>query len=239
MPYLFKLRQTQNVARTMAQLARNKKAERQDAGRGWQGVELVVLGKKRAEAPAKAKGSKSGQTCSPGALIERAGGDWHEHAALAASWKQSNIWVLAQAYQDRADAGNMFDELKNQRGWTRYTTTEFKRSQFMARLVALTHDWWEICTRMGTGERHEEAITTWPLLIEGVAQQTEHVRTVKLKMTSLHGKAKMIAKYSSRIGDSFRRSQSHAEPSAPGREFGLDAAADLLHILRRDWPARG
>jgi hypothetical protein len=28
------------------------------------------------------------------------------------------VRVLAQAYRDRADAENMFDELKNQWGWT-------------------------------------------------------------------------------------------------------------------------
>jgi hypothetical protein len=104
----------------------------------------------------------------------------------------------AQAYRDRADAENMFDELKNQWGWTGYTTKDRKRSQLMARLVGLTYNWWGIYTRMGTGGRHQEAITTRPSLMEGVAQQTEHARTVKLKMTSVHGKAKTIAAYLNR-----------------------------------------
>ena len=42
LPYPFKLRQTQNVARTIARLAKNKKAEWQNAGQGWEGVETEL-----------------------------------------------------------------------------------------------------------------------------------------------------------------------------------------------------
>jgi hypothetical protein len=129
------------------------------------------------------------------------------------------VRVLAQAYRDRADAENMFDELKNQWGWTGYTTKDLKRSQLMARLVGLTYNWWGIYTRMGTGDRHQEAITTRPSLMDGVAQQTEHARTVKLKMTSLHGKAKTIAEYLSRISNYFRRFVSDAEQLEPGQRW--------------------
>jgi hypothetical protein len=75
----------------------------------------------------------------------------------------------------------------------------------MARLVGLTYNWWGIYTRMGTGDRHQEAITTRPSLMEGVAQQTEHARTVKLKMTSVHGKARTIAEYLRKISNYLRR----------------------------------
>ena len=51
---------------------------------------------------------------------------------------------LTQDYRNRADAENMFDELKNQWGWTGYTTRDTKRSQLMARLVALVYNWWGI-----------------------------------------------------------------------------------------------
>ena len=94
---------------------------------------------------------------------------------------------------DNSLTENMFDELKNQWGWTGYTTRDTKRSQLMARLVALVYNWWGIFTRMGTGGTHREAITTRPALMEGVAKRTEHGREVSLTMTSLHGKAKKIA----------------------------------------------
>jgi hypothetical protein len=232
LPYLFKLRQTQNVARTIARLARNKKAEWQDAGQGWFGVEtelqlqgwtrqrrVIVLRKKLAEQPVRATGRGKGQACLPGTVVEQVDGDWYQYAVLVTSWEQSEVRVLAQAYRDRADAENMFDELKNQWGWTGYTTKDLKRSQLMARLVGLTYNWWGIYTRMGTGGRHQEAITTRPSLMDGVAQQTEHARTVKLKMTSLHGKAKTIAEYLSRISNYFRRFVSDAEQLEPGQRW--------------------
>ncbi|MFO0365026.1 MAG: transposase, partial [Acidobacteriota bacterium] len=121
-----KLRQTENVARTIARLARNRKAEWQDAGQGWSGVEtelqlrgwtrqrrVIVLRKKLAEQPARAtgRGRKQGQACLPGAVVEQVDGDWYEYAVLVTSWEQSEVRVLAQAYRDRADAENMFDEL--------------------------------------------------------------------------------------------------------------------------------
>ncbi len=66
-------------------------------------------------------------------------------------------------YRDRAGAENLLDELKNQWGWTGFSTQDLKRSQLMARIVALVYNWWSIFTRMGTGASHVEAITTRPL----------------------------------------------------------------------------
>jgi hypothetical protein len=234
LPYLFKLRQTQNVARTIARLARNKKAEWQNAGQGWEGVEtelqlqgwtrqrrVIVLRRKLAEPPVKATGKGGAQACVPGTVVEQANGDWYEHAVLVTSWEQSDVRVLAQAYRDRADAENMFDELKNQWGWTGYTTRDLKRSQLMARLVALTYNWWGIYTRIGTADKHREAITTRPELMEGVAEQTEHARTVKLKMTSLHGRAQRIARLLSRITSYLRSFLGDAEQLEPKERWAV------------------
>jgi hypothetical protein len=228
LPYLFKLRQTQNVARTIARLARNKKAEWQEAGQGWFGVEtdlqlqgwtrqrrVIVLRKKLMEPPLQATGTGKGQACLPGTVIKQADGDRYEHAVLVTSWEQTDVRVLAQVYRDQADAENTFDELKNQRGWTGYTTKDLKPSQLMARLVGLTYDWWGIYTRIGTAVKHREAITTRPSLMEGVAQQTEHARTVRLKMTSVHGKARTIAEDLRKISNYFRRFLDDAEQLEP------------------------
>ena len=68
--------------------------------------------------------------------------------------------AVAQAYPDRSDAKNMFDELKNQWGWTGFSTHELKRSHLMARIVALLFNWSSIFTRIGAGDKHGEAITT-------------------------------------------------------------------------------
>ncbi len=65
-----------------------------------------------------------------------------------------------------------------------------------------------------------KAITTRPSRIEGVAQQTQQARTVQLKMTSVHGKARSIAEYLSRISDYFRRFISIVEQLEPGGSGG-------------------
>ena len=53
-------------------------------------------------------------------------------------------------------------------GWTGFSTQDLKRSQLMDRIVALVFNWWSIFTRIGTGDKHGEAITTRPLLMKGV-----------------------------------------------------------------------
>ena len=50
--------------------------------------------------------------------------------------------VLAQLYRDRGDAENTFDEIKNQWGWTGFTTHDLKRCQLSAMAVALVYNWW-------------------------------------------------------------------------------------------------
>lgn len=57
--------------------------------------------------------------------------------------------------------------------------------------------------------------------MEGVAQQTEQARTVRLKMTSGHGKAKSMADYLSRISSYLR---------------GFPEGAEQLGTAER-WPA--
>ena len=207
LPYLFKLRQTDNVSKTIARLAKQgKKAEWQDSGQGWESLEtslrlqgwtrerrVIVSRRKTAEQKVEASEKGGKQRVLPGMRVEQRGGEWYEYSVLVTSREERDLARLTQDYRNRADAENMFDELKNQWGWTGYTTRDTKRSQLMARLVALVYNWWGIFTRMGTGGTHREAITTRPALMEGVAKRTEHGREVSLNMTSLHSKAKKIA----------------------------------------------
>ena len=83
--------------------------------------------------------------------------------------------------------------MKNQWGWRGFSTADLKRSQLMARIVALIFNWWSIYTRMATGPTHGEAITTRPLLQQGVARQTTHANRIHLTVASVHAKAKKVA----------------------------------------------
>ena len=93
----------------------------------------------------------------PGLTLEHKGGDWYEHAVLVTNWLEQDLLAVAQIYRDRAGAENLFDELKNQWGWTGFTTQDLRRSQLMARIVALIYNWWSIFTRMATGASHGKA----------------------------------------------------------------------------------
>lgn len=203
--YVFKLRQTKGVAQLIEKLARRgDKAGWREAGQRWEGVEeelqlqgwsrkrrVVVL--RRPLTKQTQPEAKSQQPALPGLVVEHKGGDWYEHAVLVTNWEQQALLAIAQIYRDRGDAENMFDELKNQWGWTGFSTADLKRSQLMARMVALIFNWWSIFTRMATGRKHGEAITTRPLFQHGVARRTKHAGQTRLSISSQHGKAKKIA----------------------------------------------
>jgi hypothetical protein len=47
---------------------------------------------------------------------------------------------VAQHYRDRGDAENNFDELKNQCGWSSFTTSDRMRCQITGRIIALVYN---------------------------------------------------------------------------------------------------
>jgi hypothetical protein len=112
----------------------------------------------------------------------------YEYAVLVTSLPDE-ILTIAQHYRDRADAENNFDELKNQWGWSGFTTHDLKRCQIMARLIALIYNWWSLFTRLAIPEKHAEAITSRPLLLNAVGKQTLHSGQTTVTLTSLHAKA--------------------------------------------------
>ena len=240
-PYLFKLRQTKGVARLIARLAaRGDKAGWRSAGQGWEGVEshlqlqgwsrsrrVIVLRRKLRERVAPPE-LDCGQLQLPGWALEYKGGDWYEHAVLVTSWEEKELLAVAQAYRDRADTENMFDELKNQWGWTGFSTQDLKRSQLMARMVALIFNWWSLFTRIASGKKHGEAITTRPLFQQGIARYTRHAQQNHLSLSSLHAKARKIANLLASMSAWLRAFRESAEQLAKQARW----PALLRHIFR-------
>jgi hypothetical protein len=245
-PYLFKLRQTKGVAKLIARLAvRGDKAGWRTAGQGWEGVEshlqlqgwsrsrrVIVLRRKLRERPAPPE-PDTGQLRLPGWALEHKGGDWYEHAVLVTSWEEQELLAVAQAYRDRADTENMFDELKNQWGWTGFSTQDLKRSQLMARMVALIFNWWSLFTRIASAEKHGEAITTRPLFLQGIARHTRHAQQNHLSLSSLHAKARKIAHLLASMSAWLRAFRDSAEQLAKEARW----PALLRRIFRRFFPA--
>lgn len=118
------------------------------------------------------------------------GGVLYEYVVLATSLDEE-LEAIAQLYRDRGDAENNFDELKNQWGWTGFTTRDLQRSRVMAGVIALVYNWWGLFTRLTAGGKGE-AITTRPMLLHGIARRTRHGRQTTLTITSSHAKARQV-----------------------------------------------
>ena len=113
----------------------------------------------------------------------------YEYAVLVTDLPY-DVCALAQLYRDRADAENVFDELKNQWGWGGYMTHDIKRCRLTAEAVALIYNWWSLFVRLANPDARLEAITSRPFLLSGVARKTEHAGQQHLKITPMHGKNK-------------------------------------------------
>ena len=59
----------------------------------------------------------------------------------------------------------------------------------MARTIALVYNWWSLFTRLAIPEKHAEAITSRPLLLNAVGKQTTHSGRTTVTVTSMHAKA--------------------------------------------------
>jgi Transposase DDE domain group 1 len=193
--YLFRLRMTANVRRSMERAMRQ--SEWTDAGQSWQGKQtsLRLLGWSRQRRIILLRRKLSGDL----APIDRNDGgqrllsfievgpdkELWEYAALVTSLDHE-ILTLGQLYRDRADCENAFDELKNQWGWGGFTTHDLSRCRLLACMVALIYNWWSLFVRLADPEHHREAITTRPLLLSAIARQTQHSGQLTLTISSAH-----------------------------------------------------
>ena len=204
LPYLFKLRQTSGVKRLIKQAFSHE--DWKDAGQGWEGVEeslrlsgwtrqrrVIVLRRRAKDSGALPRNASEKLGEDQLELTDTALGDnrLYEYIVLVASLTDE-ISAISQHYRDRGDAENNFDELKNQWGWSGYTTKDMKRCQIMARIIAQVYNWWSLYVGLAIPDRHAEAITSRPLLLHGVAKQTSHAGQRTITITSPHAEARRI-----------------------------------------------
>ena len=211
MDYLFKLRQSQGVKTLIRQLFEHNAWI--PAAQGWEGVDtslrlmgwsrsrrVVVLRRRiRGALAFQNDQAQLGQT--ELACVELCeGGVAYEYAVLVTSLKDT-VETLAQHYRDRADAENIYDELKNQWGWGGYTTRDMHRCQVMARIMAQVYNWWSIYVGLAVPDRHAEAITSRPLLLYAVGKQVRHAGKTVLLLTSTHAKAQAVERCLKAVAD--------------------------------------
>jgi hypothetical protein len=241
LPYLFKIRQTTKVKRHIAEMF-----GRQDwvsAGGEWQGVSselqltgwsrkrrVVVLRRRVRESLAITAGpAGKGQRELFGTVEVLEAGTLYEHAVLVTPLEEA-VLGIAQLYRDRAEAENVFDELKNQWGWAGFTTQDQRRCQILARIVALIYNWWSLFTRLAIPKRHTEATTSRPLLLHGIGRQTKHSNQTTLTITSNHAQAGPIRRALESVSHFLQRLAASAE------QFTVDQRWRwLLRFIFRDW----
>lgn len=246
---LFKLRYTAKV-KTLAQQMQRIGGAWQDADDGWEVMEstlklsgwskerrVVLVREASAIAPVKENGRRRRDRMTralPGAS------DWKESAAPW-SGKISVLvttldtlaypaTVLARLYRERADAEDIYDELKNQWGWNGFITQELAPCRLMANLVALVYNWWHLYVRLYDGEHHREAISSRPALLGGVARLIRHSGQFTVKVSLQHEESGLITQAISIVSNTLARFHPIAQRWTLPERWGL-----LLTYIFRRW----
>jgi hypothetical protein len=195
-PYLFKQRLTSNVKRHIERAF--ARGDWHAAGKGWQGQdgEIQLSGWSKSRRIVVLRRPLIGETllCETEQQLQLAFVEkerpvkGYEYAVLVTDLSHE-LPMIAQLYRDRGDAENTFDEIKNQWGWTGFTTQDRKRCQLSAMAVALAYNWWSLFVRLAHPKARLEAITARPLLLSGIGELTHHSGQTHLAITPMHAKA--------------------------------------------------
>ena len=239
--YLFRLRMTLNVQRSLQRAMQH--TDWTDAGQGWQGKEtslrlhgwsrqrrVILLRRKRAGDQHMSERIKPDQPLLGFAEVGPDKELW-EYAALVTSL-DNEILTLGQLYRDRADAENVFDELKNQWGWGGFTTQDLTRCRLLASVVALIYNWWSLFVRLADPEHHREAITSRPLLLSAIARKTQHAGQVMLSISSPHGLRDKARSAYVRIAGFLAELRQNAEQLDPLAKWYRILSEALRHFLK-------
>ena len=126
----------------------------------------------------------------PGLELVEAGGedyaDGYEWYALVTDLDMDARDVLP-LYRERGDPDwseaeiaegreNIFDEMKNQWGWSGFTAHSLKQTALFAGMAVIAANLWNVFTRLGDDGMHHEAVTSRPLLQSCIARLSRHAR---------------------------------------------------------------
>ncbi|MFN0317383.1 MAG: transposase [Burkholderiales bacterium] len=216
--YLFKQRLTKNVKLHIERAF--ARGQWHDAGQGWQGQdgEIQLLGWSKTRRIVVLRRPLTGETllCENEEQLQLAFVEkerpvkGYEYAVLVTDLNHE-LRMIAQLYRDRGDAENSFDEIKNQWGWTGFTTQDLARCQFSAMAVALAYNWWSLFVRLAHPKARLEAITARPLLLSGIGELTHHGGQTHLAITPMHAKAGFAQELLTRVSQRLRQWKQAAE----------------------------
>jgi hypothetical protein len=181
--YLFKLRLTKNVKRALARipwpmwegqptLGMEQHAETTLQLDGWSRARRVVF-------------IRTMKPANPSAQDAFWGLDQEEISAYVTSLahEEATPVQIVMAYRKRADAENVFDELKNQWGFSGFCSKKAVVSETAAWLTLITYNLWSLFVRVVKEQGvHTEAITSRDELLLIPAKLVESGRQKTLKL---------------------------------------------------------
>jgi hypothetical protein len=237
-PHLLRLRQTANVQRLVVQQFARQDWSRADSQGcqmvedhlqllGWSKKRRVVVVRQRIKGGIARERRVDGKQLKPdlaGPSVREGERLW-EYAVMVTDAKVP-IEAIGQLYRDRADCENGFDELKNQRGLSGFTTQDINRCQTMARSCALVYNWWSWYCRAANPSARMEAITSRPLLLAAVGRATHSGGQTTLYLTPLHGRAKLLKLLIANIHEALQHVR-----AAAGQFKAIDRWAVLLRYV--------
>jgi len=238
--YLFKLKQTKKV-KTRIRALEKQGAQWSNTGDGWE-VAQSHLQLSGWTLPRRCiilrRRSKQEQQEHPLAypseftfMEELKSGSNYEYIVLVTN-TDLPLSSYGQLYRDRADCENVFDEIKNQWGWCGYVTSDLKRCRIMARLIALIYNWWNIFTRLATPEKHMEAATSRPLLLQAVGRLVTTGRKRILRLTFTHSFSGQIQTILTLIGEFLNKLSRSAEQLSASQRWTVILSAAFVKWLK-------
>jgi len=155
--FLFKLKLTRLVRAAVARVP-----DKHWQGPGVLGAWQVAEGQVQLtgwERPRRAVFARRLQGCVPS---EKSGEFWdlnkHEFAVYVTNLPADyTAWQVQHLYRDRADAENVFDELKNQWGFNGFCAKRRSITELAARLLLLVYNLWVLFVRFLEPHKHVEA----------------------------------------------------------------------------------
>jgi len=219
--FLFKLKLTSNVRRALAAVPEASWEGPAQVG-AWQVANgtIQLTGWSRSRRVVFAR-SLQGQVPGP-----KAGEFWdqnkHEFAVYVTNLPESfNAWNIQDLYRQRADVENVFDELKNQWGFSGFCAKSRATTELAARLTLLVYNLWVLFVRFIVPQKHTEAKKgrRWFLLI--AARLVESGRQKELQVSIRGGWAEQLKEGYTRLHDWIRTTAPQLkytmpdEPDAP------------------------
>ena len=247
--YLFRLRQSPGVKQLVQTLERQSGWQEVGHGysaaegrlqlTGWSAKRRVLVLRRKKEYPKPEPPADHALPWSGLMLCQAPVA--YEYQVLVTNLSEERLTV-AGLYRQRADAENVYDELKNQWGWGGFTTKDLLRCQVAARNVALVYNWWSLFVRCAEPAVAREAITSRPLLLCAVGRLVASWTPSDLAADQHPRRSGAGAAVAHGLEFVSERVEEHCGAVGRGRLLGTNLDEDIAPVAtesdRAPWPER-